>query len=211
MRKGKWNSITDVVGVKVGHITLAEEISSEDSVCTGVTAILPHSGNLFEQKVPAASFILNGFGKTVGLIQVEELGLIEAPIMLTNTFSVGAVLEGTLNYMLDQNHSIGDSTSSLNIVEGECNDSYLNAMRLMKVKPKHAIEAIQNAVSDDFEQGAVGAGKGMICYDMKGGIGSSSRIVQMEAEVYTVGVLTLKFACLLPNLLHRTKNLMGPL
>ena len=191
MEKGKWNSITDVVGVKVGHITLEEQLPNEEAVCTGVTAILPHCGNVFEQKVPAASFILNGFGKTAGLIQVEELGVIESPIMLTNTFSVGAVLQGTLSYMLKENQSIGDSTSSLNIVVGECNDSYLNAMRLMKVQPQHAIEAIQNATSSEVEQGAVGAGKGMICYEAKGGIGSSSRIVQTEAQTYTVGVLTL--------------------
>ncbi len=191
MRRGKWNSITDVPGVQVGHVTLDEQLPDEDYICTGVTAILPHSGNIFEQKVPAASFVLNGFGKTAGLIQIEELGVMESPIMLTNTFSVGAVLEGTLAYMLDENRSIGDSTSSLNIVVGECNDSYLNSMRLMKVKPHHAIEAIQNAESGPFAQGAVGAGKGMICYGMKGGIGSSSRIVQRVGGNYTVGVLTL--------------------
>lgn len=191
MIREKWNTITDVPGVKVGHITLDEQLPDGDYICTGVTAILPHSGNIFEQKVPAASFVLNGFGKTAGLIQIEELGVMESPIMLTNTFSVGAVLEGTLAYMLEENHSIGDSTSSLNVVVGECNDSYLNSMRLMKVKPHHAIEAIQNAETGPFAQGAVGAGKGMICYGMKGGIGSSSRIVQRDEENYTVGVLTL--------------------
>lgn len=177
--------------MKVGHITLEEQLPNKEAICTGVTAILPHSGNVFEQKVPAASFILNGFGKTAGLIQIEELGVIESPIMLTNTFSVGAVLQGTLSYMLEENQSIGDSTSSLNIVVGECNDSYLNAMRLMQVAPQHAVEAIQQATTGPIEQGAVGAGKGMICYEMKGGIGSSSRIVQTEEANYTVGVLTL--------------------
>lgn len=191
MKKGKWNAITDVPGVKVGHTTLEEQLSNEEAICTGVTAILPHSGNLFEQKVPAASFILNGFGKTAGLIQVEELGVIESPLMLTNTFSVGAVLQGTLSYMLEQNHSIGDSTSSLNIVVGECNDSYLNSMRLMSIQPQHAIDSIQNATSGPIEQGTVGAGKGMICYEHKGGIGSSSRIVQTKEQTYTIGVLTL--------------------
>ena len=189
MKKGKWNSITDVKGVKVGHVTLHEQ-SSSASACTGVTAILPHGGNLFEQKVPAASFVLNGFGKTAGLIQVEELGVIESPIMLTNTFSVGAVLEGTLHYMLDSNPAIGDSTSSLNIVVGECNDSFLNAMREMKVRPAHAVEALQNAVSGPFAQGAAGAGKGMICYGRKGGIGSSSRVIEGNGTA-TVGVLAL--------------------
>lgn len=191
MQKGKWNAITDVAGVKVGHITLNEQLANGDVVCTGVTAILPHSENIFEQKVPAASFVLNGFGKTVGLIQVEELGVIESPIMLTNTFSVGDVLQGTLQHMLEENPSIGDSTSSLNIVVGECNDSYLNTMRLMKVERQHAIEAIQHAASGPVEQGAVGAGKGMVCYEMKGGIGSSSRIIEQGDTNYTVGVLTL--------------------
>lgn len=190
MQKGKWNAITDVPGVAVGHVTLHDEPGSE-SACTGVTAILPHTGNSFEQKVPAASFILNGFGKSAGLIQVEELGVIESPIMLTNTFSVGAVLEGTLQHMLEENTTIGDSTSSLNIVVGECNDSYLNAMRSLKVRPKHAIEAIRNAEGGAFEQGDVGAGKGMICFGRKGGIGSSSRIVSDGQDSYTVGVLTL--------------------
>lgn len=190
MQRGKWNAITDVPGVEVGHVTLYEEPDT-DSACTGVTAILPHGGNYFEQKLPAASFVLNGFGKSAGLIQVEELGVIESPIMLTNTFSVGAVLEGTLRHMLEENTAIGDSTSSLNIVVGECNDSYLNAMRSMKVRPEHAIEAIRNAGGGEFEQGDVGAGKGMICFGQKGGIGSSSRVVPHGDDAYTVGVLTL--------------------
>lgn len=191
MKRGKYNAITDVPGVKIGHITLDEQLEDGEVVCTGVTAVLPHDGDIFEQKVPAASFILNGFGKTAGLIQVEELGVLESPIMLTNTFSVGAVLSGTLSYMLEKNKTIGDSTSSLNIVVGECNDSHLNSMRLMQVQPHHAIEAIQNANTGSFQQGAVGAGKGMICYGMKGGIGSSSRIVSAKESTYTVGVLTL--------------------
>lgn len=191
MKRGRWNAITDVLGVQVGHVTLHETLENGDSICTGVTAILPHNSNLFEQKVPAASFVLNGFGKTVGLIQVEELGVIESPIMLTNTFSVGSVLNGTLSYMLDQNPNIGDSTSSLNVVVGECNDSYLNSMRLMKVTEKDALEAINLSKDGPLKQGAVGAGKGMICYDHKGGIGSSSRIVEKDQATYTVGVLTL--------------------
>ncbi|MFS0690991.1 P1 family peptidase [Sporosarcina sp. 179-K 8C2 HS] len=190
MQKGKWNAITDVPGVAVGHVTLKEDPGPE-SACTGVTAILPHGGNSFEQKVPAASFVLNGFGKSAGLIQVEELGVIESPIMLTNTFSVGAVLEGTLQHMLEENAAIGDSTSSLNVVVGECNDSYLNAMREMKVRPEHAIKAIRKASGGELTQGDVGAGKGMICFGRKGGIGSSSRIVHHGEDSFTVGVLTL--------------------
>lgn len=191
MKKGRWNAITDVAGVKLGHVTLDEKLGNGKVACTGVTAILPHDGNIFEEKVPASSFVLNGFGKTVGLVQVEELGLLESPIMLTNTFSVAQVLQGTLQYMLERNPAIGDSTSSLNIVVGECNDSYLNAMREMKIKPFHAIEALEKATNGPVEQGAVGAGKGMICYEAKGGIGSSSRIVTHDAHMFTVGVLTL--------------------
>ncbi|MGM9966376.1 P1 family peptidase [Rummeliibacillus sp. TYF005] len=191
MKKGRWNMITDVSDVHVGHVTLYEKLNAEDTICTGVTAILPHGGNLFEQKVPSACFVLNGFGKSVGLVQVEELGLMESPLMLTNTFSVASVLEGTLDYLLHQNPSIGDSTSSLNIVVGECNDSYLNSMRLRAVKPEHAVSAIHNAKHAPFEQGAVGAGKGMICYEQKGGIGSSSRIIEQDDEIFTVGALSL--------------------
>ena len=191
LKKGSMNLITDVQGVQVGHVTLDQAMNEKDSICTGVTAILPHEHNPFLHKVPAASFVLNGFGKTAGLIQLEELGLMESPIMLTNTFSVGAVLEGTLAHMLEQNPTIGDSTSSLNIVVGECNDSYLNSMRLLAVRPKHAIEAIHNASAGSFDQGAVGAGKGMICYGVKGGIGSSSRIAEHGDHAFTVGVLTL--------------------
>ncbi len=191
LNKGTLNLITDVPGVQVGHVTLDQCINNQDSICTGVTAILPHEGNPFLQKVHAASFVLNGFGKTVGLIQLEELGLMESPIMLTNTFSVGAVLEGTLLYMLEQNPTIGDSTSSLNLVVGECNDSYLNSMRLLAVRPEHAVEALQAAAPGSFQQGAVGAGKGMICYGVKGGIGSSSRIAEHGDNAFTLGVLVL--------------------
>src|SRR5690625_5223361 len=125
---GKKDCITDVPGVMVGHETLYQHIDEEDTICTGVTAILPHGEDLFEQKVRAASYVINGYGKTVGLAQINELGLIESPIMLTNTFAVGSVLHGTLQYMLKNNEKIGDQTSSINIVVGECNDSYLNSM-----------------------------------------------------------------------------------
>src|SRR5699024_3975513 len=157
-------------------------------ICTGVTAILPHDGNLFIDKVSAASHVINGFGKTCGLVQVDELGLMEAPIMLTNTFSVGPVLQCTLTYMLEKDTRIGDSASSLNIVVGECNDSYLNSIRIQRVDPNHAIQAIESATNQPTEEGAVGAGKGMVCFGYKGGIGTSSRMVGEDAP-YTVGVL----------------------
>src|SRR5690625_3214067 len=171
---GNKDCITDVRGVLVGHKTLYEEVNDEETVCTGVTAILPHGDDLFEHKVRAASYVINGYGKSLGLIQIDELGLIESPIMLTNTFAVGPVLTGTLQYMLDKNKSIGDESSSVNIVVGECNDSYLNSMRLDSVKPKHALQAIRKASPQAAEEGAVGAGKGMICYGYKGGIGTAS-------------------------------------
>lgn len=191
LQKGAKNCITDVSDVRVGHVTLYEKLNDTDTICTGVTAILPHGGNLFQEKVRAASYVVNGFGKTNGLIQVDELGTIESPIMLTNTFSVGAVMQGTLTHMLEQDETIGDSTSSLNLVVGECNDSYLNSMRLQAVQPEHAIEAITSATTAAAEQGAVGAGKGMVCYQYKGGIGTSSRMVQAREKNYTFGVLVL--------------------
>src|SRR5690625_4993489 len=156
LNKGLNNNMTDVPGVKIGHVTLYEKLSVKDVICTGVTAILPHEGNLFQKKVRAATDVINGFGKTAGLIQVDELGLIESPILLTNTFSVGPVLEGTLTYMLDEDETIGDSTSSINIVVGECNDSHLNSMRLKSVRSEHAYQAIINASSCDIDQGTFG-------------------------------------------------------
>ena len=186
---GAKNCITDVSGVMVGHVTLdypLDEAGSEYA-CTGVTAILPHQGNLFKEKVTAASYVINGFGKTTGLVQLNELGVLESPIMLTNTFAVPAVTQGTLEYMLKDNPEIGETTGTINIVVGECNDSYLNSIRLFPVKPEHAVQAIQSASSNVVEEGAVGAGKGMVCFGYKGGIGTSSRIV----EDFTVGCLVL--------------------
>ncbi|MFB5188802.1 P1 family peptidase [Alicyclobacillus fastidiosus] len=193
---GACNTICDVPGVKVAHVTLREASGCHPDVCTGVTAILPHSGNLFEEKVLATAHVINGFGKTAGLVQVAELGEIESPIMLTNTFSVGAVLEGTLQQMMAQNVDIGDGKSSLNIVVGECNDSFLNDMRGLHVRPEHAVEAIERALASDggsVEEGGVGAGAGMRCFGWKGGIGTSSRQVRAFAgqSCHHVGVLAL--------------------
>lgn len=195
---GKKNCITDVKGVKVGHVTIHGPLPSTDEyACTGVTAILPHEGNLFREKVVGASFVVNGFGKTTGLVQLDELGVIESPIMLTNTFGIPAVTQGTLEYMLEQSEEIGDTTGTINIVVGECNDSYLNSIRSFPVKAEHSKEAIQKAKSmseaEAIPEGAVGAGTGMVCFGFKGGIGSSSRLVTDEAsnQTYTVGGLVL--------------------
>jgi D-aminopeptidase len=185
---GMNNCITDVKGVKVGHVTLDYPIDDTDYACTGVTAILPHEGNMFQEKVTAASYVINGFGKTTGLVQLNELGVLESPIMLTNTFGVPAVTQGTLEYMLEQNPEIGDTTGTVNVVVGECNDSFLNSIRHFPVKPEHAIEAIMKATDETADEGAVGAGKGMVCFGYKGGIGSSSRIISKN---YTVGCLVL--------------------
>jgi D-aminopeptidase len=186
---GPKNCITDVTGVMVGHVTLDYPLddAGNDYACTGVTAIVPHKGNVFKQKVTASSYVINGFGKTTGLVQVNELGQLESPIMLTNTFGVPAVTQGTLEYMLAENPEIGETTGTINVVVGECNDSYLNSIREFPVKPHHAIEAIRNASDYQAEEGAVGAGKGMVCFGYKGGIGTSSRTI----EDYTIGCLIL--------------------
>lgn len=188
---GNKNCITDVPGVAVGHKTLQYKIDEENSACTGVTAILPHQGNVFQHKVVAASYILNGFGKSTGLIQLNELGRLESPIMLTNTFGVPQAAQGALEYLLDHNDDIGDSTGTANVVVGECNDSYLNAIRHFPVQSHHAREAITSATTNQVEEGAVGAGAGMICCEFKGGIGTSSRVVNTDEETYTLGCLVL--------------------
>lgn len=194
IKTGEKNCITDVEGVKVGHVTLDYPIMGKtgEYACTGVTSIIPHPGNIYKEKVVAASYVLNGFGKTTGLVQVNELGLLESPIMLTNTFGVPAVTQGTLQYMLDQNTDIGETTGTINIVVGECNDSHLNSIRHLPVKPEHAMEAIVQATDEKASEGAVGAGKGMVCFGYKGGIGSSSRIIQdSNVTSYTIGCLVL--------------------
>ena len=181
MPPGKYNSITDVPGVKVGHSTL-----DEGDIKTGVTAILPHDGNIFREKIIGACYVINGFGKSLGLIQIEELGNIETPIILTNTLSVGTAHEALVKYML----SIDEDIKSLNPIVGECNDGYLNDIRGLHVKEDHVFQALENA-SVEFEEGNVGAGTGMVCYGLKGGIGTSSRIVNIDNKNYTVGVLVL--------------------
>lgn len=179
------NKISDVAGVTVGHVTLAE-----GDVQTGVTAVLPHQGNVFKEKVMAACHVINGFGKTTGLVQIEELGTLETPILMTNTLSVGRVSSGLIRYMLEQNEDIGETTGSVNPVVCECNDSRLNDIRGLHVKEERVFEAIHNACAD-FEEGAVGAGRGMICHELKGGIGSASRQFELDGQTFTMGALVL--------------------
>ncbi|GAE37376.1 L-aminopeptidase/D-esterase [Halalkalibacter akibai JCM 9157] len=169
-KAGERNSITDVPGVKVGHKTLTYDLSDGRAIRTGVTAILPHSGNLFQEKIIGSSYVINGFGKTIGFVQLQELGMIESPIMLTNTLSVPAVAEGTIQFLLKENQDIGNSTGTVNVIVGECNDGYLNDIRGLHVKGEHAIDAIKTA-SIQVEQGCVGAGTGMSCLGFKGGVG----------------------------------------
>ena len=186
---GTWNSITDVEGVRVGHRTLHQDLEGQSCIRTGVTAILPHAGNLFREKVLGTCHVINGFGKTAGTIQLQELGLVESPIMLTNTLSVPAVAEGTIRYMLRNNTDIGDTTGTVNVIVGECNDGYLNDIRGLHVRAEDAIAAIEAAQGGMVEEGGVGAGTGMSCFGYKGGIGTSSRIASFGSSPYTVGAL----------------------
>jgi D-aminopeptidase len=180
---GALNAITDVPGVGVGHVTL----SSGNNIRTGVTAILPHDGNLFQSKVPAGIYVENGFGKLAGATQVVELGNIETPIVLTNTLSVSAAMRGVIEHTLKQNGN--ENVQSVNAVVGETNDGWLNDIRGMHVTADHVIKAIRSAKPGAIEEGNVGAGTGTICFGFKGGIGTASRVLPKSAGGYTVGVL----------------------
>ena len=184
---GRTNGITDVPGVAVGHASLIDG----DSIRTGVTAIIPRPGNLFYEKVHAAAVTINGFGKAIGFPQVDELGTIETPILLTNTLNVGKVSDALLSWVID-NYSIRDrEISSINPVVAECNDSYLNDIQARAVKKEHVFHALDSASSDAVEEGVVGAGVGMSAFEFKSGIGSASRIIALDGKEYTIGVLSL--------------------
>jgi D-aminopeptidase len=191
---GTRNAITDIRGIQVGHVTLkrgkGKLIPGEGPVRTGVTAILPHEGNVYREKVMASASIINGFAKPCGLIQVQELGAIETPIILTNTLAVGVAFEGVIRSLLEQNPDIGITTGSVNPVILECNDSYLNDIQGRHITPAHITEAIQKA-GKDIQEGAVGAGTGMSAFEFKGGIGSSSRLFQSGELDLAVGTLVL--------------------
>ena len=180
---GALNAITDVPGVRVGHTTI---IRGED-IRTGVTAILPHAGNLFQEKVPGAVFVGNAFGKLAGSTQVEELGEIETPILLTSTLSVPRVADALMTYML--NLPGNEEVRSVNPLVGETNDGYLNDGRGRHITPEDVFNAIRNAKEGPVEEGAVGAGTGTIAFGFKGGIGTASRKLPASMGGYTVGVL----------------------
>ncbi|HEX6982380.1 MAG TPA: P1 family peptidase [Balneolaceae bacterium] len=183
LEPGPLNAITDVEGVRVGHQTIIEG----DNVRTGVTAIIPHPGNVFQQKVPAAVYVGNGFGKLMGTTQIEELGNIETPIILTNTLSVPTAANALIDYtfQFEENSNV----RSVNPVVGETNDGYLNDIRGRHVTKQDVLAAIQSAKSGPVEQGNVGAGNGTIAFGFKGGIGTSSRKLPENLGGYTVGVL----------------------
>ena len=182
---GPRNKISDVPGVTVGHCTLAD-----GNVQTGVTALLPHPGDVFHDKVLAASHVINGFGKTTGLVQIDELGTLETPILFTNTLSVGTVETALVKYMLQRNPDICETTGSVNPVVCECNDSGLNDIRGLHVTEDHVFAAL-DAADTAFALGAVGAGRGMSCYHLKGGIGSASRVFEIGGQTYTLGALAM--------------------
>ena len=183
--RGVNNTITDVAGVTVGHCTI-----NEGDIKTGVTAILPHPGNIYREKLPAGHAVFNGFGKSTGLMQLAELGTLETPIILTNTLNVGTAFSAVVRYSLEKNKDIGVKTGTVNPVICECNDGQLSDIRGMHIAEEHVFEAIRNA-GTAFEEGNAGAGCGMSCYGFKGGIGSASRVLTVGRTKYTTGVLVL--------------------
>lgn len=183
MNPGPLNAITDVAGVTVGQVTLIQG----DSVRTGVTAILPHSANIFQEKVPAAIYIGNGFGKLAGYSQVEELGNLETPIILTNTLSVPTAADALIDYTL--NLPGNETVRSVNALVGETNDGFLNDIRGRHVQKKDVLQAIASAKGGPVTEGNVGAGTGTVCFGFKGGIGTASRVLPKDLGGWTVGVL----------------------
>ncbi len=183
LEAGPLNAITDVAGVRVGQTTVV----AGGNVRTGVTAILPHAGNLFQEKVPGAVFVGNAFGKLAGSTQVNELGTIESPVVLTSTLSVGTAVEAVVRWTIAQPGN--ENVRSVNALVGETNDGTLNDIRGLHVTREHVLGAIAGARDGPVEEGAVGAGTGTIAFGWKGGIGTSSRKVRQQDDTWTVGVL----------------------
>ena len=183
MQPGPLNRISDVPGVTVGHATIATKTHN-----TGVTVVLPCQDNPFARKLPCASFVLNGFGKTAGLVQIDELGTLETPIALTNTLNVGLVHDALVEYMIRRCETEGVSVRSVNPVVCECNDAALSDIRRRAVRQEHVFAAIESACAE-FEEGAVGCGRGTTCHGLKGGVGSASRLIPLDGRRYALGVL----------------------
>ena len=194
-KPGKYNAITDVEGVLVGHSTIIRGSGplrpGQGPVRTGVTAIMPDTGNIFSERMTGGGFVLNGAGEVSGLTQVMEWGLIETPILLTNTISVGAVSDGVARYMIERYPGIGDEHDVIIPIVGECDDSWLNDIAGRHVKEEHVVEAIRNASGGQVEEGGVGGGTGMITCDFKSGIGTSSRKLPEVFGGFTLGVLVM--------------------
>jgi D-aminopeptidase len=194
-RSGKWNAITDVEGVQVGHSTIIRGAGplrrGKGPVRTGVTAILCNEQNIFEQRIVGGGFVLNGAGEVSGLTQLTEWGLIETPIFLTNTLSVGTVSDAAVQWMIESYPGIGDEHDVLIPLVGECDDSWLNDVAGRHVQKEHVFEALRTVASGPVAEGSVGGGTGMVCCDFKGGIGTASRKLGPAQGGYTVGVLVM--------------------
>ncbi|MCO4879199.1 P1 family peptidase [Paraburkholderia caribensis] len=211
---GALGTIADVPGVTVGHCTLAD-----GPIQTGVTVVRAHRDDPYRHKVPAAASVINGFGKSIGLVQVEELGVLETPIALTNTFGVAAVAQAQIRAALASNPQIGRDWPTVNPLVFECNDGYLNDIQALAIEESHYMQAL-DAAAVEFERGSVGAGRGMSCFDLKGGIGSASRVANVAGRDFTVGALVLANFGRLPMLtidgtplgreLHRRKQSTTP-
>jgi D-aminopeptidase len=182
---GPRGTITDVAGVTVGHCTIAD-----GELQTGVTVVLPHGGDPFRDKVPAAAVVINGHTKSVGLVQLDELGAMETPIALTNTFAIGTIATAQIQAAIAANPGIARETTSVNPLVFECSDAYLSDMQALAVTVGHHERALASAARE-FERGSVGAGRGMSCFGLKGGIGTASRVVRIADRVCTIGALVL--------------------
>ncbi|MEO9530811.1 P1 family peptidase [Roseibium sp.] len=185
LETGRTNSITDIEGLSIGHLTV-----NAGDLRTGFTAIVPHQGNLFREKLVAAVEVINGFGKSAGLVQVEELGTLETPVLLTNTFAVGIGVNALIRRAISENPEIGRSTGTVNPVVLECNDGYLSDIQAMALGEAEA-DAALSAASSDCAQGSVGAGTGMSAFGFKGGIGTASRVLELDGRPFTLGALVL--------------------
>lgn len=192
---GRLNNICDVPGVLVGNVSIIKGqgtlVPGIGPVRTGVTAIKPHPGNLYRKPCWAGISVFNGFGKSIGVPFIQETGILNSPILLTNTLSVSDVAQGLLTYLLSENPEIGNDARTPNLVVFECDDSYLNDIRGRHIKPYDAILALTRAKNGIIPQGNVGAGTGMSMFQLKGGIGSSSRLIKKEGRTFVLGMLAL--------------------
>lgn len=192
---GPHNAITDVAGVQVGHATVnfgsGALVPGRGPARTGVTAIIPQFGSCFMHKLEAAAYVINGFGKSIGLPQLQELGQLESPILLTSTLNAPKVADALISHMLLETKEIGIATSTVNVVVGECNDGYLNDGQGRHVQAEHVWQALNSATAGVVAEGAVGAGAGMVAFGFKGGIGTASRVLPATVGGFTVGALVL--------------------